>query len=66
MKKNYLFKLSAVLTLPKGAKKVPVVILVHGSGPNDRDEAIGPNKPFREFAQDFLGDQRRDLGYSYP
>jgi len=52
MKKNYLFKLSAVLTLPKGAKKVPVVILVHGSGPNDRDESIGPNKPFRELAHE--------------
>ena len=52
MKKNYLFKLPAVLTLPKGAKKVPVVILVHGSGPNDRDESIGPNKPFKELAHE--------------
>jgi dienelactone hydrolase len=26
------------------------VILVHGSGPNDRDEAIGPNKPFKDIA----------------
>ncbi len=39
------YKLPAVLTLPKAGKKVPVVILVHGSGPNDRDESIGPNKP---------------------
>jgi pimeloyl-ACP methyl ester carboxylesterase len=46
------YKLPAVLTLPKGAKKVPVVILVHGSGPNDRDESIGPNKPFRELAHE--------------
>jgi dipeptidyl aminopeptidase/acylaminoacyl peptidase len=23
---------------------------VHGSGPNDRDETIGPNKPFRDLA----------------
>ena len=29
----------------------PLVILVHGSGPNDRDETIGPNKPFRDLAQ---------------
>jgi dienelactone hydrolase len=29
---------------------VPAVVLVHGSGPNDRDEAIGPNKPFRDLA----------------
>ena len=52
MKKNYLYKLPAVLTLPKAGKKVPVVILVHGSGPNDRDESIGPNKPFRELAHE--------------
>jgi len=26
------------------------VILVHGSGPHDRDETIGPNKPFRDLA----------------
>jgi dienelactone hydrolase len=24
--------------------------LVHGSGPNDRDESIGPNKPFKDLA----------------
>ena len=28
----------------------PGVVLVHGSGPNDRDETIGPNKPFRDLA----------------
>lgn len=49
------FKLPGTLTLPKlalgaGACKVPCVILVHGSGPNDRDETIGPNKPFRDLA----------------
>jgi dienelactone hydrolase len=26
------------------------VVLVHGSGPNDRDETVGPNKPFRDLA----------------
>jgi pimeloyl-ACP methyl ester carboxylesterase len=30
---------------------VPVVVLVHGSGAHDRDETIGPNKPFRDLAQ---------------
>ncbi len=44
------FKLPGTLTLPLGKTKVPVVILVHGSGPNDRDETIGPNKPFRDLA----------------
>lgn len=47
------FQLPGTLTLPKAAvetHKVPCVILVHGSGPNDRDETIGPNKPFRDLA----------------
>jgi hypothetical protein len=38
------------LTLPKGDGPFPAVILVQGSGPNDRDETLGPNKPFRDLA----------------
>jgi uncharacterized protein len=38
------------LTLPRRIEKPLVVILVHGSGPNDRDETIGPNKPFKDIA----------------
>ncbi|WP_436908695.1 DUF3887 domain-containing protein [Halosimplex marinum] len=34
-----------------GSSSVPGVVLVHGSGPHDRDETIGPNKPFRDLAQ---------------
>ncbi len=44
------FKLPGTLTCPKNADKFPVLILVHGSGPQDRDETIGPNKPFRDIA----------------
>lgn len=44
------FPLSGTLTLPKGDGPFPSVVLVHGSGPNDRDEAVGPNKPFRDLA----------------
>jgi fermentation-respiration switch protein FrsA (DUF1100 family) len=43
------FSLPGTLTLPDADKRVPVVILVHGSGPNDRDETIGANKPFRDL-----------------
>jgi len=40
----------ATLCLPAGTAPAPVVVLVHGSGPQDRDETIGPNKPFRDIA----------------
>jgi dienelactone hydrolase len=42
--------LPATLTLPKGDGPFPGVVLVHGSGPNDRDETVGPNRPFRDLA----------------
>ena len=44
------WELPGTLTTPVGDGPFPVVILVHGSGPNDRDETIGPNKPFRDIA----------------
>jgi uncharacterized protein len=50
---NGLLNLSGTLMLPSLATKqqpVPAVILVHGSGPHDRDETIGPNKPFLDLA----------------
>ncbi len=42
--------LPGTLTLPKGTGPFPVVILVQGSGPNDRNETIGPNRPFQDLA----------------
>jgi len=48
--------LPGTLVLPKGAGPFPVVLLVHGSGPNDQDESIGPNRPFRDLAEG-LGSQ---------
>jgi len=42
--------LPATLSLPIGDGPFPAVVLVHGSGPHDRDEAIGPNRPFRDLA----------------
>jgi hypothetical protein len=42
--------LPATLTLPRADHKVAAVVLVHGSGPNDRNETIGPNRPFEDIA----------------
>ena len=43
--------LPGTLLLPKGKGPFPVVLLLAGSGPNDRDETIGPNKPLRDMAE---------------
>ncbi len=45
--------LAGTLTLPKTTNPVPAVVLVSGSGPQDRDETIMGHRPFRVLA-DFL------------
>ncbi|PWT75845.1 MAG: hypothetical protein C5B60_04835, partial [Chloroflexi bacterium] len=42
--------LPGTLSLPRGDGPWPAVVLVAGSGPQDRDETIPPNKPFRDLA----------------
>jgi len=44
------WELPGTLSVPKGAGRFAAVVLVHGSGPNDRDETIGPHKPFKDLA----------------
>jgi dienelactone hydrolase len=44
------WELPAILTLPNTKTMVPAVVLVQGSGPQDQDETIGPNKPFADLA----------------
>lgn len=44
------WELPGTLTLPEGKGPFPAVILVHGSGPQDRDETLGENKPFQDIA----------------
>lgn len=43
-------ELPGVLTLPAGKGPFPAAVLLAGSGPNDMDETIGPNKPLRDIA----------------
>ncbi len=43
--------LPATLAMPRGDAAVAAVVLVHGSGPQDRDQTIGPNKPFLDLAR---------------
>ncbi|MGF7049368.1 dienelactone hydrolase [Paenibacillus sp. DS2015] len=44
------FALPGTLTKPIGNGPFPVVVLVHGSGTNNRDTSIGGAKPFRDLA----------------
>ena len=44
------FPLSATLSLPNGDGPFPAIILLSGSGTNDEDETVGPNKTFRDLA----------------
>ena len=43
--------LPATLSIPNGDGPFPAVVLVHGSGPQDRDSTIGPNRPFLDIAR---------------
>lgn len=43
--------LPGTLAMPNGDGSFPAVVLVHGSGPQDRDETIGANKPFLDIAR---------------
>ena len=42
--------LAGTLTLPKGAGPFPSALLIAGSGPNDRDEALASHRPFLVLA----------------
>lgn len=44
------YKMPGMLCVPNNTENPPVVIFVHGSGPNDKDETLGPNKVFKDLA----------------
>ena len=45
------WRLPGTLSLPAAGHPVPAVVIVHGSGPLDRDGTIGPNSPYRDLAE---------------
>jgi dienelactone hydrolase len=47
---NGKYELPGTLTMPKGGRRFPAVVLLQGSGPQDEDETIGPNKPLKDLA----------------
>jgi pimeloyl-ACP methyl ester carboxylesterase len=55
--------LRATLTLPAHARHVPAIVLVSGSGPNDQNETVGPDKPFRDLADGLAADGIATLRY---
>src|SRR5262245_3957484 len=44
------WELPGTLSIPVSSGPFPALVLVHGSGPNDRDETIVGNRPFRDLA----------------
>jgi dienelactone hydrolase len=55
--------LPGILILPASEKPVPAVVLLAGSGPQDRDETVGTNKPLRDLARGLAGHGVASLRY---
>lgn len=57
------WSLPGTLTIPGEGASYPGVVLVHGSGPQDRDETVGFNKVFRDLAWGLANDGIAVLRY---
>jgi dienelactone hydrolase len=45
------WKLPGTLTIPVGSGPFPAIVLLAGSGPQDRDETVGANRVFKDLAE---------------
>lgn len=50
------WKVPAEVTIPNGKGPFPAVVLIPGSGPEDMNESIGPNRPFEDIAYGLSSD----------
>jgi hypothetical protein len=55
--------LGATVALPPGGDTVPGVVIVHRSGPHDRDGTAGPNRPYRDLAALFAAQGVASIRY---
>ncbi len=65
------YPLDGILTLPKNAENPPVVLIVHGSGPTDKNGTVFSNTPLQDIAHQLaeqgIASLRYDKRYySYP
>lgn len=58
------WQMPGTLTLPNGKGPFTAVVLVSGSGPNDADETIGPNRIFKDLAWGLATDGIAVLRYA--
>lgn len=50
--KNHQIELAGTLTYPQTGEDFPAVILIHGSGPNNRDQELFGHKMFKDIADE--------------
>ena len=55
-------ELAGTLTLPRSAGPHPAVVLVSGSGPQDRDELVMQHRPFLVLSDQYAGSEVAPLG----
>ena len=57
------FAVPGTLTIPEGEGPFPAVVLVHGSGPHDRDSTIGAVKIFKDISAGLAAQNIATLRY---